>query len=58
MAGVLPVPGRPAYLDAFVRLDQRETPPQRFVERAYPVCWWRGSYGVDRARAEALFGPL
>lgn len=56
ICGVLPVRGRPDYLHAFTRWADREEPPQRFVERAYPVCWWRGSDGVNRRVAASLFG--
>jgi hypothetical protein len=52
--GILATPTHPGFASVFV--------PQRFRdERAgdwsYPVCWWRGSYGVN-ARALALFFPM
>ena len=43
------------FKDGFVRYDERPLPTKRFVEQAYPVCWWTGADGV-RADALAEFG--
>lgn len=57
ICGILQAPDHHGYRTTFVPADQRETPPQRFVDRAYPVSWWRGRHGVHE---EALneFLPL
>jgi hypothetical protein len=48
VCGVLETPEHRGYAQQFIRAAQRELPPLRFVERSYPVCWWRGSNGVNR----------
>lgn len=57
LAGVLRVRGRPSFLESFTPFAERELPAHRFVERAYPVCWWRGTDGLDEGRIVSLFGP-
>lgn len=47
ICGILRTDEHPGYLNAFVRYDQRPLPPLRNVEREYPLCWWRGSDGVN-----------
>lgn len=37
------------YAERFVRYSDRALPSKRFVERAYPVCWWTAGDGVNRA---------
>jgi hypothetical protein len=55
VCGVLETTEHRGYAGRFVPARERELPPLRFVERAYPVCWWKGSDGVNR-RALAAFG--
>jgi hypothetical protein len=55
VCGILETASYRGYTDSFVDADRRELPPLRFVEHAYPVCWWKGSDGVNRA-ALAAFG--
>ena len=38
----------------FVQAQDRVIPPLRFVEQAYPVCWWKAEHGVNRRPAKAL----
>jgi hypothetical protein len=56
LCGILRVPHRPAPLQLFTPGPARELPPHRFIERSYPVCWWRGADGVNLGTARALFG--
>jgi hypothetical protein len=58
--GILRVPGHPGFSDRFVGAKDRnhDLPPQRFVDGAYPVCWWRGRYGVDREALAFWFPGL
>lgn len=51
VCSVLETPEHNGFKDRFVRDDDRPLPPERFVELAYPVCWWRGEHGVS---ADAL----
>lgn len=56
MIGVLSVPEQPSFLDQFTPWSGRSIPNKHFVEREWPVCWWKGSNGVDRKRASEVFG--
>lgn len=51
VCGILSTPEHSGYGPGFVQAIDRKMPPQRHVERAYPVCWWRGR---DRIDEEAL----
>ncbi|GAA1841812.1 hypothetical protein GCM10009687_03970 [Asanoa iriomotensis] len=35
------------YREGFVTAADRDLPTKRFVEHAYPTCWWTGSNGID-----------
>jgi hypothetical protein len=54
VCSVLETPEHRGYADGFVPAEDRVLPPRRFVDRAYPVCWWKAEYGVNRAAADAL----
>ncbi|MEO7269498.1 MAG: hypothetical protein ABIW49_09880 [Knoellia sp.] len=58
VCGVLETSKHQGYLDSFVRFSERESPPQRYVDRSYPVCWWRGADGVNEAAVQALLPSL
>lgn len=47
ICGVLSVDGHSGYRHGYVAYEDREVPSRRFVDRAYPVCWWTGRDGVD-----------
>jgi hypothetical protein len=55
LVGVLAVPGRPSYLERFTPYRERDVPPLKYVERAWPVCWWHGQDGVNWASVEEVF---
>ncbi|QDV85011.1 hypothetical protein [Planctomycetes bacterium TBK1r] len=55
IAGVLQTESHNGYLNRFVEYRDRQLPAQRFVDRRYPFCWWRGSDGVNSATLLELF---
>jgi hypothetical protein len=56
LCGILETDSHRGYFGHFVRWDGRELPSRRFVDRAYPVCWWRGADGISEAALRSLFG--
>jgi hypothetical protein len=56
VTGILQTAEHPAYAKAFVRLKDRELPGRRFVDQAYPACWWTAADGVN-AEALKIFLP-
>lgn len=47
VCGVLATVEHPGFRKEFIHFDSRPLPDYHFVERAYPVCWWRAANGVD-----------
>ncbi|MFS0705082.1 hypothetical protein AB6N23_11220 [Cellulomonas sp. 179-A 9B4 NHS] len=58
LCGVLRTAAHPGYMTGFARYDERALPPHHHVERMYPVCWWRGSDGVDALAVSTFLGRL
>ena len=56
--GILRADGHPGYWDHFVPHADRELPPHRFLDMAYPACWWRGRDGLDRDALRRVFPTL
>jgi hypothetical protein len=56
--GILRTPGHSGYWDDFVPYANRELPSQRFVDMAYPTCWWHGRDGLDRDAVRRVFPTL
>lgn len=54
VCSVLESPEHPGFIDRWVPAADRVLPQLRFVDRAYPVCWWRADYGVSRPAARGL----
>jgi hypothetical protein len=54
ICSVLESPEHTGHLDRWVPAADRVLPELRYVERAYPVCWWRAEYGVNRSAAREL----
>jgi hypothetical protein len=54
ICSVLETPERRGHLTGFVPIEDRDDPPWRYVERAYPVNWWRSEDGVNREAARQL----
>jgi hypothetical protein len=57
VCGVLETKDHRGYRMTFVPYAERELPAQRFVDRSYPACWWRGFDGVQQEAVED-FLPL
>jgi hypothetical protein len=55
---VLGASGHRGFRSDFVRHDQRELPAQRFVDRAYPVCWWKGEDSVNQDAVDDFLPSL
>lgn len=58
LCGVLSTPAHPGFYDRFVLPRDRILPDLRYVDMAYPACWWRGADGINRQRLEELFGHV
>lgn len=56
LAGVLATSDHPGFTDQFVPYARRTLPNRRFVDMAYPACWWRGDDGVNAQQVKKLFG--
>jgi hypothetical protein len=56
VCSILETPDHQGYYSQFTPVSERVLPEYRFVERTYPVCWWRGANGINDA-ALALFIP-
>jgi hypothetical protein len=54
ICSVLESPEHQGFLDRWVPAADRVLPPLRYVERAYPVCWWRAEHGINRSAARSL----
>jgi hypothetical protein len=57
VCGVLTAPQHPGFEVAYVNAVDRQLAPGHWMDTAYPACWWRGEYGVDR-EAVSHFLPL
>ena len=58
LAGVLGTRAHPGYFKKFVPYNGRELPARRFVDMAYPACWWRGSDGINHEALGYYFGHI
>lgn len=58
VCGVLETMAHPGYLHGFVPYARRELPTRRFVDMAYPVCWWNGAAGVNKEAISEFFGHV
>ncbi|QOK91960.1 hypothetical protein HF908_11015 [Ralstonia pseudosolanacearum] len=58
LCGILGTPEHPGYFEAFVPYTKRVLPSRRFVDMAYPACWWTSSSGIDQDRLHALFSHV
>lgn len=54
VCGILETPQHRGHFDEFVPTALRELPERRFVDRAYPVCWWRAGDGVNEDALSTL----
>jgi len=58
LAGILASPGHPGFYDSFVPFQSRELPERRFVDMAYPACWWRATHGLGEKSVDGWFGDF
>lgn len=58
LCGILGTAAHPGYLRTFVPESARELPPRRFVDMAYPACWWTRSDGISKEAVTYWFGHL
>jgi len=56
--GILATAEHPGYTRRFVPWSDRKLPARRFVDMAYPACWWQRSDGVNQAALAYWFGHL
>jgi hypothetical protein len=56
--GILGTAAHPGYMRRFVPCSSRELPARRFVDMAYPACWWKRSDGVNQEALAYWFGHL
>jgi hypothetical protein len=58
LCGILATADHPGYTHRFVAWSEREQPGRRFVDMAYPACWWERSDGINREALSYWFGPV
>jgi hypothetical protein len=58
LCGILGTAAHPGYLRQFVPASARDLPPRRFVDMAYPACWWTGADGLSKEAVTYWFGHL
>ena len=58
IAGILHSSEHHGFLRAFVQADERKLPGRRFIDMAYPACWWSHADGIDHEAIETWFGHL
>lgn len=58
LAGVLAATARPGYSSQFVAPRDRALPERRFIDMAYPACWWRAEDGLDAREISTFFGHV
>lgn len=54
--GALGTASHPGYAHKFVPSLERAIPDRRFVDMAYPACWWSGPDGLRREPLVEFFG--
>lgn len=55
---VLAFSSYPGFTDAFIPVNRRTLPPRRFVDMAYPACWWTSKMGINETKLKEYFGHL
>ncbi len=56
--GILATVAHPGYVRSFVRATDRELPSRRFVDMAYPACWWHRRDGINQKALRYWFGHV
>ena len=56
--GILQPQNHHGYFQSFVDYFNRTIPPVNKIDWTYPVCWWRGSDGINQTALEYYFPQL
>lgn len=56
--GILATPDHPGFSEKFIPYNRRDVPSRRFVDMAYPACWWQTDVGINQSQLEAYFGHV
>jgi hypothetical protein len=56
--GILATAEHPGFTHRFVPSSDRELPARRFVDMAYPACWWQRSDGINHEALAYWFGHV
>jgi hypothetical protein len=56
--GILATAAHPGYTRNFVPWSDRDLPERRFVDIAYPACWWQRSDGINQEALAYWFGHV
>jgi hypothetical protein len=54
VCGALETPAHHGYSESFVPSHERLLPPLAYIERTYPVCWWKAGDGVNHAALDSF----
>jgi hypothetical protein len=58
VTGILQTDSHPGFAGTYIPASQRHLPPRRFIDRAYPVCWWTAADGLNATALHQLFPQL
>ena len=56
--GILQPAGHPGYFQSYPEYIDRDFPPVSKIDWTYPICWWRGSAGLNQSAVEYYFPQL
>jgi hypothetical protein len=56
--GILATAAHPGYISHFVPWSDRDLPARRFIDMAYPACWWRRADGINSNALAYWFGHV
>ena len=58
LCGILETKDHHGYFREYVPYEKRELPDRRFVDMAYPSCWWSSRDGINDEAVNYWFGHL
>jgi len=58
VCGILGTASHPGYAQAFIAYRDRQLPLRRFIDQAYPACWWTPADGVNDTALQAFLPQL
>src|SRR5262249_5500620 len=56
--GIIATAEHPGFMRNFVPSSSRELPSRRFVDMAYPACWWKRTDGINQEAIAYWFGHV